>query len=177
MNKIDSNIVLYRLCKLYNKLHSYKYGFWDYKNKKIDSSEDTFENYLTMSPSEVDKHKCGVCLDTANYIYEFLYKQKTDPLYLVVVNGEVRGGKFSDVHSFVVWYTGSIWVWCEVSWWQHRGVHMYTKLEDLCKDVVYWFNKTSGHVYQIDYDKIVFPKKTLPEYKKLITKHCLKKLR
>lgn len=113
------------------------YGFYDNTRKKIITPEDKEfstpgyidKNCRILFPIEVEKYKCGTCLDISLYTY---YKLKNDCKYQVsnvcMVYVDTQKPSFKSHTTILYQKLSKMWYWFEYSWESHRGIHGSTVL-------------------------------------------------
>lgn len=121
-----------------NELHDYmkdniNYGYIDKDNSKYNLVDKHFaRKYILQSPEQLLESKTGVCWDQVEFERTYFeskgYEYKT--FFIVYYDNED-----CPTHTFLVYNHDDGWVWFENSWEIHRGLHMYSDIESLLKDV------------------------------------------
>lgn len=124
------------IIQLNSDLNDYQYGVL-LKNKRIvtDLSSINFgKEYRTLTISEFEKYKVGVCWDFANYEYYWFRKHGYQcKAYFC----QLDNGKDCPTHTFIVFKLkrDPNYYHFESSWGSQQGIHSYKSMDDLYKSI------------------------------------------
>lgn len=154
------------IAKLDDEMKDIEYGYPDKNNKNMMHTDpDSFDNenrfirlYKLLSPAQMKKCKCGVCFDQVEYEREYLEKHG------VSVESYFMGYEkhYNDMptHTFIVINDNGKYIWYEHSWYDYRGIHTYSTIEDLMSDIADKFmNNDTTNI-----DSLVCVPYTKPKY-------------
>lgn len=121
-----------------------EYGYKDKNNKNLILNEKYFETnfanfYKLLSPEELITKKCGVCWDQVE-LERVLFETKninTETFFIYLDDK-----KNLPSHTFLVFYQNNKVFWFEHSWYNEKGIHEYSTLKELLKDVKEKFIKS-----------------------------------
>lgn len=125
----------------FNKELNSKYQYGVIKNGKIITGNeleykfDFFNDYRSLSVSEFEKYRTGVCWDYVHYEAKWFkdhgYKYET---YYIEVND---GSGDCPTHTFLVFYlpNSTKVYYFESSWYQYRGIEEFNDINSLLKTV------------------------------------------
>lgn len=115
---------------LSKELNSYDYGYI-VNGKLADSSDDFFNDYRSLSISEFEKYKVGVCWDyvhyEANWFKSHRYKYETFYIQVQDEDGDCPS------HTYLVFYLpgSNKPYYFEVSWKKYRGIEQFSSISKL----------------------------------------------
>lgn len=145
MKRLNSKLNIIK--KLNKKLNSYTYGIV-HNNEIInpENESDFYDWYHYLSPLEVDKYKCGVCWDLANYQEIYLKQHNINCQNYYV---ELKDGL---THTFTICKINNKYVYLESSFEIIAGVYIFDNI-DKCFDFIVKnmikFNNSKSNVYYI----------------------------
>jgi len=93
---------------------------------------DMDKNYKLQSAEEVAKNKIGICWDQCMLEKAWFDQTIGCKIYFIDLYSDKY---YHQTHSFVVYQENGKFVWFEHSWNKFRGIHKYSSLDDLIKDV------------------------------------------
>lgn len=115
---------------LLKRLNSYDYGF--VKNgRKIHGMNNFFEDYKSLSVSEFEKYKIGVCWDYVHYEADWFKKHgyKYETFYIQVQDED----NDCPSHTYLVFYLpgSNKPYYFESSWGQYQGIEKFNNITEL----------------------------------------------
>lgn len=144
------------LDELINVMKEINYGVPNEKNEnlleKIDEDE-VFSNYYHLqSPEELLKSKLGVCWDQVELERSIAkkYKQQIKTFFICTYDKDNIPS-----HTFLTYEENNKFYWFENSWDEYRGLHKYSTLKGLLRDVKMKFiksNKTNENAFTFIYE-------------------------
>lgn len=144
MTKIKAD----KLQDFYDKV-KYRILNKDTSRPYFNTNRQTFDNWHLLTPEQVQKHKIGICYDTANHTAAVLQKQGIP--YQVIWAQSRRSHKqpqkYGDdpTHTFVVAKDKDKWRWIQGAWqpFKRSGIEGPNKRR-LIKAIVKLLQKQSG---------------------------------
>ncbi len=126
-------------CQLMDLMDNIEYGWLDKENKKcVEMGKKFLDNYRLASPKEVLQNKVGICWDQVEleryYLSRTNWKIKTFCLIY-------KDGNNDPTHTFITFEKKNKFYWFEHAWDKCRGMHEYTTLKKMLKDVELQFIK------------------------------------
>lgn len=135
--------------KLNKKLNSYSYGII-HNNKIINPKDesDFYNWYHYLSPLEVDKYKCGVCWDLANYqeIYLKQHNINCQNYYIELKNED------KSTHTFTICKLNNKYIYLESSFKIFAGIYEFDNINECLHFIignVIKFNNYKDNIYYI----------------------------
>lgn len=136
-------------------MNGIQYGFINdgvnlYENKW----EDSFPKYYRLqSPAELLLTKYGVCYDQVELERYLFNKNNIDVETYFIISYD---NKQYPTHTFLTYEQNNKFYWYEHSWELYRGLHEYSSMNDLLKDVFFKFSnsyKNDGDIVLYKYEK------------------------
>lgn len=123
---------------------------WMDKNGILHSQllPEMYSNYSMMSPSDVVKTMCGICVDQCE-LERFWFSNNNYEFRILKI--EIIRGDCSPGHIFLMYKDNGKYYWFENAWYDERGIHEYDDYEQLMSDVKEKFIKQN----QIDENELV----------------------
>ena len=95
-------------------------------HKKIESS--MYEKYSLMTPQEVIKYKCGICMDQCELERFWFKKNKYECNVLII---QVLRENEAPGHAFLIYKNNQKFYWFENAWYDQRGIHEFDSYSEL----------------------------------------------
>ena len=121
------------MIKTPNELLEYMSDF-EYKwmdkdgNFHEDIIPEMYENYSLMTPEEVEKYKCGICVDQTEFERDWFFRHNYDFKIMVI---EIDRFDSKPGHQFLIYKENNKYYWFENAWGDERGIHEYKTYEEL----------------------------------------------
>lgn len=93
---------------------------------------DMYENYSLMTPDEVEKYKCGICVDQTEFERDWFSKHNYNHKVMVI---QIEREDSAPGHQFLIYKDNNKYYWFENAWSDERGIHKYQTYEELIKDI------------------------------------------
>lgn len=130
MKKLETIKNPYQLLRLMNNIE-YK---WMDKNGDFHSEllPEMYSNYSLMSPEDVLKNMCGICVDQCEL--ERLWFEHNNYEFSVL-QIQIKREDSSPGHIFLLYKSFGKYYWFENAWYDERGIHEYNNYEELISDI------------------------------------------
>lgn len=134
VTEASDDITKKRIEDLYTKLSKYKWGCV-VDGKDISSQENCWDKYITLTPRELDRYKCGSCWDYVTYEYEWFKKNAPNvevSCYMLDL-GDPNKGCSEDNHAWLTYKLPEdpLIYAMETSWKAHKGIHAFESVDDM----------------------------------------------
>ena len=93
---------------------------------------EMYENFRLMTPEEVEKYKCGICVDQTEFERDWFFKHNYDFKVMVI---EIDRFDSKPGHQFLIYKENNKYYWLENAWGDERGIHEYKTYEELINDI------------------------------------------
>lgn len=95
-------------------------------------TSNMYEDYSLMTPKEVKKNKCGICVDQTEFERDWFFKHNY--LYNVMTIQIIREDSVPG-HTFLIYEDNKKHYWFENAWYDERGIHEYNSYDELIEDI------------------------------------------
>lgn len=128
--------------KVFNReLAQYEYIVVNKDGSIIDQiKQNSFKDYLTLSPNQFKKYKGGICWDYVAYEYPYFKSHFSNAKIKSFFFAIVKNNMITDTHTFLLFYMNDKVYWFEDSWKPHCGIYEYnnddeaiSKITDILK--------------------------------------------
>lgn len=125
--------------ELLDFMSSFKYSWMDKKGNFHNKIDDTmYENYSLMSPSDVVKNKCGICMDQVQ-LEKYWFKKSNYNFKAITI--QVFRDTSSPGHAFIIYEENKKWYWFENAWSCMKGIHSFDKQDECIAFVLESFKR------------------------------------
>lgn len=119
------------IINLLRQLNSYDYGFVKKNGEKVKGMKNFFEDYRSLTISEFEKYKIGVCWDYVHYEADWFKKHKYryETFYIQVQDED----NDCPSHTYLVFYlpNSSKVFYFESSWGKYQGIEAFNNINQL----------------------------------------------
>lgn len=139
---------------LNDKLNNFNYGAMVDGKVYTDMNAVPWDKYKTMTKSQMDKYKVGICWDFVNYQHEYFKQNGIYHKSYMFVKQVSDDPNDLVTHTFNIVNNGNKQQWFESSWMKNQGVHDVESYKDVIEklDKAYG-NKTQAYdVYEYNPD-------------------------
>lgn len=118
--------------KVLNKeLAQYEYIVVSKDGTIIDQiKQNSFKDYLTLSPNQFKKYKGGICWDYVAYEYPYFKSHFSNAKIKSFFFAIVKNNMITDTHTFLLFYMNDKVYWFENSWKPHCGIYEYNNEDE-----------------------------------------------
>ena len=118
--------------KVFNKeLAQYEYIVVSKDGTIIDQiKQNSFKDYLTLSPNQFKKYKGGICWDYVAYEYPYFKSHFSNAKIKSFFFAIVKNNMITDTHTFLLFYMNDKVYWFEDSWKPHCGIYEYNNEDE-----------------------------------------------
>lgn len=123
--------------KVFNKeLARYEYIVINKDGSIIDQiKQNSFKDYLTLSPNQFKKYKGGICWDYVAYEYPYFKSHFSNAKIKSFFFAIVKKNVITDTHTFLLFYMNDKVYWFEDSWKPHCGIYEYNNEDEAISKV------------------------------------------
>ncbi len=123
--------------KVFNKeLAQYGYIVVSKDGAIIDQiKQNSFKDYLTLSPNQFKKYKGGICWDYVAYEYPYFKSHFSNAKIKSFFFAIVKNNMITDTHTFLLFYMNDKVYWFEDSWKPHCGIYEYNNEDEAISKV------------------------------------------
>ena len=118
--------------KVFNKeLAQYEYIVVNKDGSIINQiKQNSFKDYLTLSPNQFKKYKGGICWDYVAYEYPYFKSHFSNAKIKSFFFAIVKDNMITDTHTFLLFYMNYKVYWFEDSWKPHCGIYEYNNEDE-----------------------------------------------
>ena len=123
--------------KVFNKeLSQYGYIVVSKDGTIIDQiKQNSFKDYLTLSPNQFKKYKGGICWDYVAYEYPYFKSHFSNAKIKSFFFAIVKNNMITDTHTFLLFYMNDKVYWFEDSWKPYCGIYEYNNEDEAISKV------------------------------------------
>lgn len=93
---------------------------------------DMYDDFSLMSPGEVKKNKCGICVDQAEFERDWFSRHNYNHKVMTI---QIIREESAPGHTFLIYEDNNKHYWFENAWYDERGIHEYNTYEELIDDI------------------------------------------
>ena len=135
--KIEGEKVIKTPKDLLKLMSEFDYKWMDKNGNFHDEiTPNMYEEYSLMTPEEVLKYKCGICVDQTEFERDWFNKHnfKHKVMTIQIIRKDTAPG-----HTFLIYQDNNKYYWFENAWYDERGIQEYNSYEELIEDIKYKF--------------------------------------
>ena len=123
--------------KVFNKeLAQYEYIVVNKDGSIINQiKQNSFKDYLTLSPNQFKKYKGGICWDYVAYEYPYFKSHFSNTKIKSFFFAIVKNNMITDTHTFLLFYMNDKVYWFEDSWKPYCGIYEYNNEDEAISKV------------------------------------------
>jgi hypothetical protein len=123
--------------KVFNKeLAQYEYIVVNKDGSIINQiKQNSFKDYLTLSPNQFKKYKGGICWDYVAYEYSYFKSHFSNTKIKSFFFAIVKDNMITDTHTFLLFYMNDKVYWFEDSWKSHCGIYEYNNEDEAISNI------------------------------------------
>lgn len=123
--------------KVFNKeLAQYEYIIVNKDGSIINQiKQNSFKDYLTLSPNQFKKYKGGICWDYVAYEYPYFKSHFSNAKIKSFFFAIVKNNMITDTHTFLLFYMNDKVYWFEDSWKPHCGIYEYNNEDEAISNI------------------------------------------
>lgn len=123
--------------KVFNKeLAQYEYIIVNKDGSIINQiKQNSFKDYLTLSPNQFKKYKGGICWDYVAYEYPYFKSHFSNVKIKSFFFAIVKNNMITDTHTFLLFYMNDKVYWFEDSWKPHCGIYEYNNEDEAISNI------------------------------------------
>lgn len=123
--------------KVFNKeLAQYEYIVVNKDGSIINQiKQNSFKDYLTLSPNQFKKYKGGICWDYVAYEYSYFKSHFSNAKIKSFFFAIVKNNMITDTHTFLLFYINDKVYWFEDSWKPHCGIYEYNNEDEAISNI------------------------------------------
>ena len=123
--------------KVFNKeLAQYEYIVVNKDGSIINQiKQNSFKDYLTLSPNQFKKYKGGICWDYVAYEYPYFKSHFSNAKIKSFFFAIVKNSMITDTHTFLLFYMNDKVYWFEDSWKPHCGIYEYNNEDEAISNI------------------------------------------
>lgn len=93
---------------------------------------EMYDDFRFLSPEEVKKYKCGICVDQAEFERDWFFRHNYSckVMTIQIIRDDCAPG-----HTFLIYEDNNKYYWFENAWQDERGIYEYQTYEDLINDI------------------------------------------
>ena len=114
-------------------MSEFDYKWMDKKgNFHEEITPNMYEDYSFMSPDEVLKYKCGICVDQTEFERNWFSKHNYNHKVMTI---QIIREDSAPGHTFLIYQDNNKYYWFENAWYDECGIHEYDTYEELINDI------------------------------------------
>lgn len=123
--------------KVFNKeLAQYEYIVVNKDGSIINQiKQNSFKDYITLSPNQFKKYKGGICWDYVAYEYPYFKSHFSNAKIKSFFFAIVKNNVITDTHTFLLFCINDKVYWFEDSWKPHCGIYEYNNEDEAISNI------------------------------------------